>query len=154
MKPELLSSFAQDVNISVRTLKAKYGDCIHREGRQSFIDREKFENAFPERSRQGRTSTREVVKSSNLGQVEFHLKRIQEQIQKCKRAVEKARIHFEAAEEPVNKERKLLYYLDEKQSLQVMEIKGEKLTARRNEIIEKKKENLFVYDDEGLLANL
>ncbi|KAA3613601.1 MAG: hypothetical protein D8M58_17115 [Calditrichaeota bacterium] len=150
----LLTAFSADVGISIRTLKAKYGDCIHREGRQSFIDREKFEKVFPLRSNKGTKTKATVERSPHIGQVEFHLERLDKYIEKCMKVIEAAKKAFEAATEPKAKERRLLIYLDEKQNLKAMEIKREKLNSRKIQLIERKKEELSSFDEDGLLASL
>ena len=69
MKFTQLRKFANDQTISEKTLKRKYGDLIHREGRQAFIDTERFEEVFPERSRTGKLSTKPVTKSNSIKRI-------------------------------------------------------------------------------------
>lgn len=69
MKFETLTEFAKERKISEKTLKRKYGDLIHWESRQAFIDTEKFEEVFPERSRKGKRSTRPITKSVSIKRI-------------------------------------------------------------------------------------
>ena len=152
MELELLNKFTAETKISVRTLKAKYSDCIYREGRQSFINRKQFEEVFPIRSRQGRITKRPIVKSTHLGQVEFHLNRIEAQLEKAKRAVKTA-MGLAKTAEPARKERLLIVYLDEQKKLKTLEVKSQKWIERRNALIAKKKAELAAFDTEGLLGS-
>ncbi len=152
MRPVLLSDFSEEVQISERTLKSKYGDCIYREGRQSFIDPDKFDKAFTERSRKGKKSKGSILKSNHLGQVDFHISALQKQIDKCKRAVARAKKFFEETEDKDAKEERAIVYLREKKVLVRKQDKRRVLVTRRQELIQARKEELSSYDDEGLLG--
>lgn len=61
-----LSEFAKEKGFGVKTLRRHYGDLIHREGRMSFIDVEKFDKAFAKRSRKGRKNPRPITTSTSV----------------------------------------------------------------------------------------
>ncbi len=154
MKQENLIKFAAEVKISIRTLKAKYGDCIYREGRQTFIDRDEFESKFQERSRQGKVSKKVITKLTRISRLDFHLDRLRTQIEKYKRIVAMAKQKYETTKEPAEKEIKLLVYLDKQKNLRLLKVKNEKINDRKKDAIEKARLELSEYDSDGLLVEI
>jgi hypothetical protein len=65
-----LSEFVEEKGISAKTLKRRYGDIIHREGKKSFIDSGEFDKAFAERSRKGRKNPRSITTSTSVLRIE------------------------------------------------------------------------------------
>ena len=77
MRKENLKSFAFQMGISEKTLKRKFGDCIHRIGRVSFIDVDAFDKVFAERSQKGHQKSRKITESTSIKRIQMHIPKAQ-----------------------------------------------------------------------------
>ena len=77
MNRQNLKSFASQIGTSEKTLKRKFGDCIHRIGRVSFIDVDAFDKVFADRSQKGRQKPRKISESKSIKRIQMHIPKAQ-----------------------------------------------------------------------------
>jgi hypothetical protein len=82
MNRQNLKSFASQNGVSEKTLKRKFGDCIYRNGRQSFIDVDAFDKVFAERSLRGRRTPRKITESTSIRRIQMTIPKAQVKLAK------------------------------------------------------------------------
>lgn len=103
MQRALLSVFASQMGMKEKTLKRKFGDCIYRIGRQSFIDVDAFDKVFAERSQKGRQKPRKITESTSIKRIQMHIPKAQVKLQHFEIIVTDKENALKAAKDDQNK---------------------------------------------------
>ena len=77
MQRVLLTLFASEMEMSEKTLKRKFGDCIYRIGRQSFIDVDAYNKVFAQRSAKGRQKPGKITESTSIPRIQLQIPKTQ-----------------------------------------------------------------------------
>jgi hypothetical protein len=141
MQRALLSVFASQMGMKEKTLKRKFGDCIYRSGRQSFIDVDAFDKVFAERSQRGTRTPRKITESNSIRRIQMTIPKAQVKLAKIDITV--GSLEKSVQETPDGQSRKIaeneLRRVKKAQRDQKSLI--EKLLARVDEIIDGEHEN-------------
>jgi hypothetical protein len=153
MQRALLSVFATQIGVSEKTLKRKFGDCIYRIGRQSFIDVDTFNKVFVERTQKGRKHARKITESTSIKRIQMHIPKTQLKISRMH--VEYANLETATKAEP-EKQRKTILQNNARRvkiNIKQEETLLEKLFARIDTLIERETQTLLAFEEAGFGAS-
>ena len=149
MQKENLTSFATQIGVSEKTLKRKFGDCIYRIGRQSFIDVDAFNAVFITRTQKGRKHARKITKSTSIKRIQMHIPKTLLKISRMH--VEHANLETATKAEP-EKQRKTILQNNARRvkiGIQHEETLLDKLLARIDKLIERETDTLLSFENAG-----
>ncbi len=147
MNREHLKSFASRMGMKEKTLKRKFGDCIYRNGRQSFIDVDAFDKVFAERSQRGRKKPGKIAESTSIKRIQLQIPRTRLKISRMH--VEHANLETATKAEP-EKQRKTILQNNARRvkiNIKQEETLLEKLFARIVYLIERETDTLLAFEE-------
>ena len=147
MNRQNLKSFATQISVSEKTLKRKFGDCIRRIGRVSFIDVDAYNEVFPQRSQRGRKKPGKITESTSIKRIQLQIPRTRLKISRMH--VEHANLETATKAEP-EKQRKTILQNNARRvkiNIKQEETLLEKLFARIVNLIERETDTLLAFEE-------
>ena len=149
MQRVLLTLFASEMEMSEKTLKRKFGDCIYRIGRQSFIDVDAYNKVFAQRSAKGRQKPGKITESTSIKRIQLQIPKTRLKISKMH--VEHANLDTAAKAEPEKQGKTILQNNARRVKINIKQEETllEKLVARIDYLIERETNTLLALEKAG-----